>query len=217
MSAHLKRPCKNIPPSGAGNPYRYAASKLAVRFPILFDVVRWVLEAGFSGERRVIRAELKGGLRTLDIGCGTGEFANCFKPNAYFGVDLSPEFIRRAKGRREGSFKVMDARRLLFKSREFDQILIVGLLHHLADADAERVLREAARVLRKGGKAVVIEDVPSRTIPGFFGGLVHLLDAGGHIRDKAGYAGLLEKRFHVRNSYFMCSGVCDYAVFALER
>lgn len=187
--------------------------------PFLFDVLRWVLEAGFKGERAVLRQE---GLQelgnVLDLGCGTGVLANVFRPTDYVGVDINPRYIQRAgKKHAMHRFLVMDGRALHFQSRSFDTVIISGVIHHLEDRDATAILDEALRVLKPGiGRLIMWEDVPTRHRLNLIGWLVHQLDEGEHIRAEHQYLHLVESVFrHVRH-YPMSSGVCDYLVVVAQ-
>jgi ubiquinone/menaquinone biosynthesis C-methylase UbiE len=186
--------------------------------PLAFDALRWILEAGYRGHRRVLQRELpSGGGLVLDCGCGTGIFAGCFRSEEYTGIDLRPEYAAAASRRcREHRFHVMDARRLGFADHCFDRAFVSGVLHHLDDDSAQAVLQELARVLRTGGTLVIWEDVPTRSRANPIGMLIHRLDLGGHIRDCEGYRRLIEEVFPVARSYAMRSGFMDYHVFCCQ-
>ena len=123
--------------------------------PVLFILCRSLLENDFKAIRALIRRELRlgAGLRTLDLGCGPGAFADLFAGDDYVGVDLNPRYIEHAQRTRKGTFLVGDARRIDLPDGRFDQVLIFGLLHHLSDEDARAVLGEARRLLVPGGRA----------------------------------------------------------------
>ena len=69
----------------------------AVDYPPILDRVRWLIEAGHRGEKRVIRRELvdKNGM-VLDVPCGTGTFSPLFSDEEYSGVDLGEKYVKRA-------------------------------------------------------------------------------------------------------------------------
>jgi ubiquinone/menaquinone biosynthesis C-methylase UbiE len=181
--------------------------------PRLFDALRWILEGGYRGHHRVIREHLQGVGRTLDLGCGTGIYAGFFSPEAYVGADISPAYIAAAQSKYPNHrFVVQDATRTLFQDAEFDACMISGVLHHLDDAQARRLLKETQRVVRPGGKIVVWEDVPSPWW-NVVGHVIHRLDLGSHIRHPEGYAALLNTHLIVKTGEPMRSGAMDYHVF----
>src|SRR2546428_5284122 len=82
--------------------------------PVLFIFCRSILENDFKAIRAVIRRDLRtgNGLRTLDLGCGPGAFADLFAGDDYVGADLNARYIDHAQRRRPGTFVVADARKL---------------------------------------------------------------------------------------------------------
>jgi ubiquinone/menaquinone biosynthesis C-methylase UbiE len=101
------------------------------------------------------------GLRVLEIGCGLGtDGARFARAGAlYTGVDLTEAAVSLARKRFEleglpGEFRVADAERLEFGDESFDLVYSHGVLHHTPDARA--AVREVHRVLRPGGRAVVM-------------------------------------------------------------
>ncbi len=102
-----------------------------------------------------------GGLRVLEIGCGLGtDGAQFARAGAiYTGVDLTEAAIELARRRfalenLPGEFRVSDAERLDFADESFDLVYSHGVLHHTPDTAA--AVREVHRVLRPGGRAVVM-------------------------------------------------------------
>jgi SAM-dependent methyltransferase len=108
----------------------------------------------------------------LDVGCGTGENALYLASLglAVVGVDAAPTAIARAqaKARSRGSgsspdaptldatFLVADALRLAELGRTFDVVIDCGLFHTFADPDRIRFERSLHRVLRAGGRYVML-------------------------------------------------------------
>ena len=201
--------------------------------PRLWNIFRRVLEADFKEEKAVIKRELfpyalttatrlGAGQRPtlLDLGCGTGELAPIFLRNNYdyLGVDIEQQRIDYAQRvYPEGRFQVMDASALLCDDNQFDQILVTGVLHHLADSQVRSILAEMRRVLRPGGRALVMEDTATGFKLNMLGALVHLADEGSFIRKSEQYAALYKPFFQIRAAYQIRSGVCDYQVFVLEK
>jgi SAM-dependent methyltransferase len=100
-------------------------------------------------------------LAVLEVGCGLGtDGAQFAKAGAkYTGIDLTDAAVDLAKRRFElfnlpGTFRVVDAERLDFPDNSFDLVYSHGVLHHTPDTAA--AVREIHRILRPGGKAVVM-------------------------------------------------------------
>lgn len=101
------------------------------------------------------------GQRVLEIGCGVGtdglQFARAGAN--YTGVDLTEAAIELARKNFEtagqsGEFRVADAEKLAFADESFDMVYSHGVLHHTPDI--ESAVREIHRVLKTGGRAVVM-------------------------------------------------------------
>ncbi len=86
----------------------------------------------------------------LDVGCGIGHSFTELAPRTTIGVDLDAE----ALAGQERETHVADMRALPFPDASFDALVAVQSIEHVPDAD--RALREFARVLRPGGTAVLV-------------------------------------------------------------
>ncbi len=180
--------------------------------PVLFIFVRSLLENDFKAIRGLIRRELRngGGVRTLDLGCGPGAFADMFAGDDYVGVDLNARYIDHARKHCPGHFIVSDARTTGLPENRFDQVLIFGLLHHLSDEQAGAVLAEARRVLCPGGRMLVVEDIPAISRLNVVGHLIHNIENGEHIRPPEEYRRLYAQVATVAREEVLQSGICDY-------
>lgn len=102
-----------------------------------------------------------GGLKVLEIGCGLGTDGAQFAEAGadYTGVDLTEAAVDLARKRFElfdlaGSFRTADAENLDFPDDSFDLIYSHGVLHHTPETG--KAIQEIHRVLRPGGRAVVM-------------------------------------------------------------
>lgn len=136
--------------------------------PRIYNLVQKLL----AGERvnRVIKEAVALHLHNicynnvLDVGCGTGLFADCFK-GEYTGIDISQKYIKIAQSKREGVFLVDDATSLRFGSETFDLVFSLGVLHHLDKQNREKMLHEMWRVCKVGGVILIIDGlVPSNRL-----------------------------------------------------
>jgi ubiquinone/menaquinone biosynthesis C-methylase UbiE len=180
--------------------------------PVLFIVLRSILENDFKAIRAVIRRRLRvrQGLRTLDLGCGPGAFADVFAGDDYVGADLNARYIDHARKTRQGAFIVADARKVDLPDARFDQILIFGLLHHLSDDDVRAVLSECRRLLVANGRILVIEDIPAISRLNLIGHLIHQVENGEYIRPVEAYQRLYSESATIESGEVLQSGICDY-------
>jgi len=96
------------------------------------------------------------GLRALELGCGKGRFARALASRGadLIGLDLSRAMLAAADGFDRVQASV---RRLPFRSSSFDAVLAVEVFEHLKPRSLDLVLAEARRVLRPGGRFVVVD------------------------------------------------------------
>lgn len=100
--------------------------------------------------------------RVLDVATGTGEQALAFAAAAaeVIGVDLSESMLAVARRKRRPpnvSFLSADAISLPFPSSRFDVTCVSFALHEMPLSVRARVVREMARVTRRGGTVVVVD------------------------------------------------------------
>jgi cyclopropane fatty-acyl-phospholipid synthase-like methyltransferase len=100
------------------------------------------------------------GDRVLDMGCGWGTLTFAMAPRAreVIGVDFSRRSVeiceegREARGLENVRFLCRDAGDTGLEEESFDLAVAADLLEHLYPEDTERVIGEAFRVLRPGGR-----------------------------------------------------------------
>jgi demethylmenaquinone methyltransferase/2-methoxy-6-polyprenyl-1,4-benzoquinol methylase len=134
-----------------------------------YDMMNRVMTAGLDRRWRELAAEATGlgnGANALDACCGTGDLARALarrvgRGGQVTGLDFSGEMLERArrKQREEGAAEITwvhgDATAMPFADNSFSAVTIGFGLRNLPDP--EQGLRELARVVRPGGKVVVLE------------------------------------------------------------
>jgi demethylmenaquinone methyltransferase/2-methoxy-6-polyprenyl-1,4-benzoquinol methylase len=142
-----------------------------------YDLLNSVMSAGLHHrwrERAADRAELETGGSALDICCGTGdltlELARRVAPGGtVIGCDFSEPMLDLAREKAatrgiEGTrFEWADALQLPYDSGRFDAVTVGFGVRNFSDRD--RGLKEMARVLRPGGRLVVLEFTEPRRPP----------------------------------------------------
>jgi demethylmenaquinone methyltransferase/2-methoxy-6-polyprenyl-1,4-benzoquinol methylase len=134
-----------------------------------YDALNSVMTAGLHHrwrKRAAARTELETGDSALDICCGTGdlalELADRVTPGGHVvGCDFSEPMLdlarEKAAARQAAAvrFEWADALQLPYDGERFDAVTVGFGVRNLADLD--RGLREMARVLKPGGRAVILE------------------------------------------------------------
>jgi ubiquinone/menaquinone biosynthesis C-methylase UbiE len=95
-----------------------------------------------------------GGRRYLDLGCGEGYLLEAVKSQEKYGLDLSLAAIQKAARRADAAYCLGVAERLPYPSDYFNVVSSVGTMEHFLDDRA--ATREVVRVLRQGGRYVVV-------------------------------------------------------------
>jgi ubiquinone/menaquinone biosynthesis C-methylase UbiE/DNA-binding MarR family transcriptional regulator len=99
-----------------------------------------------------------------DLGCGTGQISSVLAPHVarVIGVDGSPDMLQAARARLEGAasveFRLGNLEALPIDDAELDASVMALVLHHVPDP--ARALAETARVLKPGGRALIIDMLP---------------------------------------------------------
>jgi demethylmenaquinone methyltransferase/2-methoxy-6-polyprenyl-1,4-benzoquinol methylase len=131
-----------------------------------YDLVNTVLSGGTDGGWRRRAARISGlapGGSALDVACGSGKLTAELARIAgaqgrVIGLDFSPQMLQVARRDHPGvEFIEGDALTLPFDDASFDASTIAFGLRNLADP--VKGLREMLRVIRRGGRSVVLEFV----------------------------------------------------------
>ncbi len=120
----------------------------------------------------------------LDLGCGLGRQRLALREAGFrvIGVDPARALLRQGRVG-DGGAAAGSALALPFRSRTFDFVYTVGVLHHVGDPRAQaRAVAEVHRVLRPGGRLIVQESNPRNPLFRFYMGylfpLLRTIDDG---------------------------------------
>lgn len=139
-----------------------------------YDLMVWFLDTFLlRGKLRKLRqqtidlAQLQRGESALDVGCGTGTLAlEAYKrvgtTGRVCGIDPGSAQIARArsKARRASlpiDFRIGVIEKLAFPDQSFDMVFSTLMMHHLPDDLKRQGLAEIARVLKPGGRLVIVD------------------------------------------------------------
>ncbi len=137
-----------------------------------YELVNSLFSAGRDAYWRrsaVKLAQVRADDEVLDIACGTGDFVRAFAqagPRRVVGCDFAHEMLLRAAGfsprgftsraeARGSKWVEADALRLPFRDGSFTIASCAFGVRNFADLDSG--LREMIRVLRSGGRAIIVE------------------------------------------------------------
>lgn len=141
-----------------------------------YDALMAFVEGFVSRNRRALL--LQAGTEILEVGVGTGNgFRDYPKGKRIVAVDISREMLSRAKAKMtnyDGSVSLRheDVQRLSFDDETFDTVFSSCVFCSVADP--VKGLRELHRVLRKGGRLLMVEHVRSHSK--LLGSLMDLLN-----------------------------------------
>jgi ubiquinone/menaquinone biosynthesis C-methylase UbiE len=127
----------------------------------------WDRILDFDGGRRWVCAQAKGDV--LEIGMGTGLNLPYYRDDVRLtGIEFSPTMLELARERakelgRVPDLRVGDAQALEFADASFDTVVCTLALCTIPDD--RKAVAEASRVLRPGGRLLLLEHVRSPVLP----------------------------------------------------
>ena len=116
-------------------------------------------------------------LRLIDIGCGTGRFLDFVKQAwprlPVLGLDLSEAYIRHARRHLKRwsrvNFVVANAEAIPAPDNLYDAVTSIFMLHELPPRVRRTVIGEAARVLKPGGRLILMDSLQYGDEPDYDG------------------------------------------------
>ena len=143
------------------------------------NVIRWAhfydpcVQLLTLGRAKAIRrktvalAQIQPGDKVLEVGCGTGDVTLAAQTLAgaggqVYGIDPAPEMIavaqrKAAQAHQAVTFQVGVIEQLAFPDHSFDVGLSSLMMHHLPDVIKKQGLAEVVRVLKPGGRLLIVD------------------------------------------------------------
>ena len=140
------------------------------------------------------------GMRILDLGCGTAEILDSISgEKAYVGIDYNKKYIESAsskyKERITARFVCTDLNTYAKKCEEkFDLVLMIGVLHHVCDKDADLAINSVQELLADEGQFVSLDCCLTRPMNPIAWVLCKL-DRGKYVRYKDEWVSLMKKHW----------------------
>ncbi|MGE0712489.1 MAG: class I SAM-dependent methyltransferase [Planctomycetota bacterium] len=170
------------------------AAGAIIRWPRAYDLLVATLTFGLEGRLRrwIVSLGAPGpGAAVLDVGCGTGTLlraaADAVGPAGRLcGVEPAEEMVEHARRKASAAGLTLEltvglADRLPYADQSFDRLFCTFVVHHLPPPDRALAFREMRRVLRPGGRLVVV-DFSRPRLPISPAWLIHA--AGGGMREE---------------------------------
>ena len=134
----------------------------------------------------------------VDVGCGPAYYFDRLpQPLTYHGFDTEPRYIEWARKRwgdratfHLGTFDAEHAAAL----GPVDAVLLLGVLHHLSDAQSAELLDLSARVLAPDGRVIAV-DTCFEPAQGRIARWMAENDRGEYVREPAAFVELASERF----------------------
>jgi ubiquinone/menaquinone biosynthesis C-methylase UbiE len=114
-------------------------------------------------------------LRMIDVGCGTGRLLDFVKQAwprlPVLGIDLSQAYVRHARRHLEGwscvNLIVANAEAIPVEDNSCDAVTSVFMFHELPPKVRRTVIGEAARVLKPGGRLILVDSLQRGDEPAY--------------------------------------------------
>ncbi len=105
--------------------------------------------------------------KTLDVGCGEGKFLS-YDKNLIAGIDTNKSCVERLKN--EGyQATLASVEKIPFADNSFEAVQSHNVIEHLPVNLAYAMIKEAARVLSRGGIFVLSSEMPTKNFWNTFG------------------------------------------------
>jgi ubiquinone/menaquinone biosynthesis C-methylase UbiE len=141
-----------------------------IRWPGVYELILWAVTRGRERAFRLFIMDLVGlqpGEAVLDVGCGTGTQALVAKEivgeaGRVCGIEPSSEMVTYARRKAVRRGLLVDIRpgvieHLEYPDKSFDVVLCIIVLHHMPDEAKLQGIKEMARVLKSGGRLLVVD------------------------------------------------------------
>ena len=165
--------------------------------PRTYLALQWLLGSYRLRKLCIEKLDAAQGERVLDLGCGPAYVIDYLPAVDYVGFDTNASYIEYAKRRYAGRgafFCEMFSREHVGRLGQFDAVLALGLMHHISPHQGLEFLKLIARVLRPGGRVILLDPC---LVPGdkWMARFLARHDRGRFVTDEAGYRRIAQQCF----------------------
>ena len=100
--------------------------------------------------------------KTLDIGCGFGDFLRYDREN-FIGIDINEEALSFCKSKKY-NVQRGSANQLPFPNESFDAVVALQIIEHLTPEMAYQMFKEVKRVLKSGGEFIISTEMSTKYV-----------------------------------------------------
>jgi len=165
----------------------------------MFDKIRNIIQNNYEDEKKIISKNFDKNKKTLDFGCGAGQFSIMFNPTKYYGIDMDSRYIKFCEINRKGNFlTIKDLPPYNFNKKYFDQILVSAVIHHINNKKLISISKEFKRILKDKGKLIIIDHLTKKNQKNMICKILIDLDRGRYFRNPDKVINLFSRDFNVK-------------------
>ncbi len=180
----------------------------------IFYYFRIFVHNNFIKEKNILKKELDIKKKTLDFGCGIGQYSYLF--DDYLGVDINEDNINFAKRKFHKNFKLISNISDV-KNIKFYQIFSSMVIHHISDKELINIFVNFYKLLNKNGKLLIIDYPEIKFQPNIIGKFILLNDRGKYFRNIDKLKFFFDKYFKINKLYYYKTGPFKAYVLILAK
>ena len=166
--------------------------------PLIYKIIQRIM-SGTSFRNNIIKKNItKSNLKILDIGCGPAQILEHIPQCNYYGYDIDQRSIQYAKKKyyqKNYRFYCKKFNKTEVKKLpKFDYVSFFGILHHLSNKEADKMLTLCKQIMKKNS-ILLTEDPILVEKQNPIAKFLIKKDRGTNVRKKKEYINLLKKHF----------------------